>query len=55
MGSRNGEGVVEERNIDDILLIRNPDSTIRASSTNRATRGENEPVDTRDGSGKKNH
>jgi hypothetical protein len=54
MGSRNGAGVVEERNIDEILRIRNPDNTIRANSTNGTNARENEPVNTGEGSGKKN-
>jgi hypothetical protein len=54
MGSRNGVGVVEQRNIDEILQIRNSDNTIRATSSNRATARENEPDNTGEGSGKKN-
>jgi RHS repeat-associated protein len=51
MGSWNGVGVVDERNIDEILRIRSPDNTIRA---NEITVRGHEPVNTGDGSGKKN-
>jgi YD repeat-containing protein len=55
MGSRNSVGVVEERNIDEILGLRNPDNTIRAGSTGGSAGRANEPVNSVQNSGKKNH
>jgi hypothetical protein len=54
MGSRSGAGVVEERNIDDILSIRNSDNTVRTNFAGGTTRSAKEPPDTKGNPGNKN-